>query len=78
MRMNMLDYFNGLFDHATPGCPNCVELQVSPRERFIITRDPEHIKAVFATQFNEYGKGPSFHRLCQRSHDHGAGKPLSE
>ncbi|KAI0903945.1 cytochrome P450 [Ustulina deusta] len=63
MRMNMLDYFNGLFDHATPGCPNCVELQVSPRERFIITRDPEHIKAVFATQFNEYGKGPSFHRL---------------
>ncbi|KAI0813586.1 cytochrome P450 [Xylaria sp. FL0064] len=63
MNMDLLNYFNGLFDHTTPECPNCVELQVSPRERYIITRDPEHIKAILATQFQDFGKGPSFHQI---------------
>lgn len=63
MKTELLAFFDGLFDHATPECPNCVELQVRSRERFIMTRDPEHIKTILTTKFNEYGKGPSFHSL---------------
>ncbi|KAI8628242.1 cytochrome P450 [Xylariaceae sp. FL1651] len=50
-------------DAATPECPNCVEIQVSPQERFIITRDPEHVKTVLTTKFNDFGKGPWFNYL---------------
>lgn len=30
-------------------------------QRIIFTADPENIKAILATQFNDYGKGPKFH-----------------
>lgn len=30
-------------------------------ERYIITADPENIKAVLATQFEDFGKGQGFH-----------------
>ncbi|KAI9846851.1 MAG: hypothetical protein M1837_003463, partial [Sclerophora amabilis] len=30
--------------------------------RFIFTDDPENIKAILATQFHDYGKGPDFHK----------------
>lgn len=29
--------------------------------RMIFTADPENIKAILATQFNDYGKGKQFH-----------------
>lgn len=48
---------------ATPECPDCVEIQIMPRERYILTRDPDHIKAVLTTQFSDFGKGPRFHDL---------------
>ncbi|KAI1806635.1 cytochrome P450 [Daldinia bambusicola] len=59
----VLKYFNSYFDAATPESPNCVEVQFLPRERNIITRDPEHIKAVLTTQFSDFGKGEEFHDL---------------
>jgi hypothetical protein len=31
-------------------------------ERVIVTAEPENIKAILATQFKEYGKGPAFHK----------------
>jgi len=31
-------------------------------ERVIITAEPENIKAILATQFKEFGKGPEFHK----------------
>jgi hypothetical protein len=31
-------------------------------QRFIFTADPENIKAVLATQFDDYGKGEEFNR----------------
>lgn len=48
---------------ATGG--DCVEVQVMPAggQRYIITRDPEHVKAVLAGQFAHFGKGQEFHEL---------------
>ncbi|KAI2607266.1 cytochrome P450 monooxygenase CYP539B5 [Hypoxylon fragiforme] len=63
MRNQLLERFDSFFDQATPECPNCVEFQARPRERYLVTRDPEHIKAVLTTQFSEFGKGPAFHDL---------------
>lgn len=63
-RNEFLEYFNSFFDDkGTPECPDCVELQIRPRERYILTRDPEHIKAVLTTKFASYGKGARFHDL---------------
>lgn len=31
-------------------------------QRVVFTADPENIKAILATQFNDYGKGPRFHQ----------------
>ena len=33
--------------------------------RVIFTADPENIKAILATQFDDYGKGPNFHKEWQ-------------
>ena len=30
-------------------------------QRFVFTADTENVKAILATQFNEFGKGPGFH-----------------
>lgn len=38
-------------------------MEVKPAgQRFIFTADVENIKAILATQFNDYGKGEPFHR----------------
>ncbi|KAK7752037.1 hypothetical protein SLS62_006001 [Diatrype stigma] len=63
-RNEFLEYFNSFFDsRGTAECPDCVELQIRPRQRYILTRDPEHIKAVLTTKFASYGKGARFHDL---------------
>ncbi|KAK3297594.1 cytochrome P450 [Chaetomium fimeti] len=57
-----LDHFyNGIFKWATPECPNCVEIAFLGRSRFLMTREPEHIKTILTTKFREYGKGELFH-----------------
>ncbi|KAI1211032.1 cytochrome P450 monooxygenase CYP539B5 [Annulohypoxylon truncatum] len=63
IRNELLEQYNSFFDAATPECPDLVELQIFPRERYLFTRSPEHIKAVLAAQFADYGKGPRFHDL---------------
>ncbi|KAI1482004.1 cytochrome P450 [Daldinia eschscholtzii] len=63
MNHELLDHFNTFFNGATPESPNCVEIQFLPRERNILTRDPEHVKAVLTTQFADFGKGEEFHEL---------------
>ncbi|KAK2766306.1 hypothetical protein FQN54_007823 [Arachnomyces sp. PD_36] len=42
--------------------PMTVEVNSGASMRTIFTADPENIKAVLTTQFNDYGKGESFHR----------------
>ncbi|KAI2625174.1 cytochrome P450 [Xylaria nigripes] len=63
MRDELHEYISQIFDYASPECPNCVEIQITPRERFIFTQDPEHVKTVLTTKFSDFGKGPSFYRL---------------
>ncbi|KAK6859542.1 Cytochrome P450 52A13 [Apiospora arundinis] len=61
----LFQYFDEMFVEAkgAPTGDDCVEVQVSPAggHRYIITRDPEHIKAVLAGQFAQFGKGKEFH-----------------
>jgi cytochrome P450 len=61
---NKLDYFyNHIFDWGTPESPNCVEISFFGRIRFLMTREPEHIKTILTTKFREYGKGERFHEV---------------
>ncbi|KAI1081607.1 cytochrome P450 monooxygenase CYP539B5 [Whalleya microplaca] len=63
MKNQFLEHFNSFYDKAAPECPNCVEIQITPQERYLFTRDPEHIKTILTTKFSDYGKGPRFHEL---------------
>ncbi|RYC64347.1 hypothetical protein CHU98_g1875 [Xylaria longipes] len=54
----LLEYFNeGFARGSEPGC-DVVEVQMGAHERFIITREPEHVKTILTTKFNDFGKGP--------------------
>ncbi|KAK8104467.1 uncharacterized protein PG998_011500 [Apiospora kogelbergensis] len=63
----LFQYFEELFLEARGAATgdDCVEVQVMPAggQRYIITRDPEHVKAVLAGQFAQFGKGQEFHEL---------------
>ncbi|KAK8008281.1 hypothetical protein PG991_010832 [Apiospora marii] len=63
----LFDYFDDMFGRARGAATgdDCVEVQVMPAggPRYIITRDPEHVKAVLAGQFAHFGKGREFHEL---------------
>lgn len=56
----LLEYYFSIFENADPSCPNAVEISIIGR-RSIITIDPEHVKAVLATNFTNFGKGDLFH-----------------
>ncbi|KAM7216691.1 cytochrome P450 52A13 [Rhypophila decipiens] len=57
----LLDFYQNMYRHATPESPDTVEISSFGVARFLLTRDPEHIKTVLTTKFGEYGKGPRFH-----------------
>lgn len=48
--------------YGHPARPYTIELHATG-ERFIITTDPENLKAVLATQFEDYGKGEDFNKV---------------
>lgn len=61
---HLLEYFDSMFQYASPGTNgDIVEIQIKPRERYLITRDPEHIKTILTSKFASFGKGPRFHDL---------------
>jgi cytochrome P450 len=60
-RNRLLDYYNYIYNWATPECPNCVEIAFRGSVRFLLTREPEHVKAVLTTKFADFGKGERFH-----------------
>jgi cytochrome P450 len=63
-RHKLLDFYNTLLkERGTEQCPNCVEVHLAGSPRFLITREPEHIKAVLTTKFTSFGKGPMFHQV---------------
>lgn len=61
---NLLSFFqHDLFAKASSKSPNCVEICVTGKMRYIITREPEHIKTVLTSKFSDFGKGWMFHEL---------------
>jgi len=46
MNNRFLEFFDDVFRWASPECPNCVEISFRGTVRFLMTREPEHIKAV--------------------------------
>lgn len=38
-----------------------MEISVKGEIRFLLTREPEHVKTVLTTKFTDFGKGPQFH-----------------
>ena len=55
-----IDFWRWLFEWSPNKHSKTVEASLA-RERFIFTADPENIKAVLATQFDDFGKGEPFH-----------------
>ncbi|OLN92281.1 Cytochrome P450 52A4 [Colletotrichum chlorophyti] len=63
LRHQLLEDFNSLFKVATPESPNTIEVGFTGKLRFIITREPDHIKTVLTSKFSDFGKGPLFHQV---------------
>lgn len=62
MENENLRFWHSLFrKYGHPSNPFTVETSVLGI-RLVFTADPENIKAILATQFNDYGKGEHFHR----------------
>lgn len=59
MNDKVMDFWGLLFTRA-PAESRTIELTMA-RQRYIFTADPENVKAILATQFEEYGKGERFH-----------------
>ena len=54
------EFWDGLFSHVRDRQSKTIEMTMA-RRRYIFTADPENIKAILATQFDDYGKGETFH-----------------
>ncbi|OAX82803.1 hypothetical protein ACJ72_02840 [Emergomyces africanus] len=57
------NYNENINEYATVACPNCMEMNFTGHQRYIITREPEHVKTVLTGKFADYGKGAEFHDL---------------
>jgi cytochrome P450 len=57
----LIDEFNRILDGVSPERRNCCEMIIGGQHRYILTREPEHIKAILTTKFAEFGKGDRFH-----------------
>ena len=55
-----LDFWDWLFAWSPNERSKTVEVALA-RRRWIFTADPENIKAILATQFQDFGKGKQFH-----------------
>lgn len=61
-RHENLQFWDNNFMHfGNPQNPYTFESTIGT-QRVVLTVDPENIKAILATQFNDYGKGPGFNR----------------
>lgn len=55
-----LDFFHWLFSWSPNEHSKTIAVNLA-RQRWIFTADPENIKAILATQFQDFGKGKHFH-----------------
>ncbi|KAF0331025.1 Cytochrome P450 52A13 [Colletotrichum siamense] len=63
LRHQLLEGFNSLYNVATKESPNTIEIGFTGKLRFLITKEPEHIKTVLTSKFADFGKGPMFHQV---------------
>jgi hypothetical protein len=62
----LLQFFSHVLDdYTTPKYPHVAEINVLGDQRYLFTREPEHIKTLLTGKFAEYGKGEEFHRVWQ-------------
>lgn len=54
-----------IYEYATPESPNLVEINVTGGQRYLFTREPEHIKTILTSKFADFGKGAEFHDVWQ-------------
>lgn len=47
--------------YSAPG-QEVVEFNFGPRVRWIITQEPEHVKTILTTKFDDFGKGPDLYQ----------------
>jgi cytochrome P450 len=59
-----LDLWQGMFESTGGAAKNSYtcELHLLASERVVFTADVENTKAILTTQFQDFGKGPQFHR----------------
>jgi cytochrome P450 len=63
----LLKYFDHVFlRYSTPTSPNLLEINILGNQRYLITREPEHIKTILTGKFHDFGKGPEFHHVCHQ------------
>ncbi|KAL0935819.1 cytochrome p450 alkane hydroxylase [Colletotrichum truncatum] len=63
LKHQLLDGFNALFNVSDNERSNTIEMSFTGKRRFLMTRDPEHIKTILASKFTDFGKGPTFHQI---------------
>jgi cytochrome P450 len=51
-----------MYRKANPSSPYCTEILIAGR-RILMTSEPMQIKAILATQFEQFGKGPRFRKI---------------
>ncbi|KAL3960423.1 hypothetical protein ACCO45_005540 [Purpureocillium lilacinum] len=62
LKNNLPNWCNKTLD-ALPGNLHAAEFSLTGKKRVLITREPEQIKAVLATNFTSFGHGPQWHKL---------------
>lgn len=55
-----IDFWEWLFSWSSNEHSKTIEVDIA-RRRWIFTADPDNIKAILATQFQDFGKGKQFH-----------------
>ncbi|KAL6853262.1 cytochrome P450 [Trichoderma novae-zelandiae] len=59
----LVDWCTKQLDSLPPGKKTFAEFSLTGSKRVLITRDPEQIKAILATNFSSFGHGPMWHKL---------------
>lgn len=58
----LLEFYDGLYENAPAASKTVVEMSVDGKVRYLLTKDPEHIKTILTSKFSDFGKGEVFHR----------------
>lgn len=59
----LLEFYEALYENAPAASRNVVEISVDGKMRYVLTKDPEHIKTILTSKFSDFGKGEGFHTV---------------